>query len=403
MPAEAASVRSTAGTVTVRRGMAVWTSAHAVDDFFQGLVPAALPCFALERGYSYLQISGLALAATVGSAVPQVLIGVIADRRALIWMSPTGLAVAGTGAGAAGLLPGYGAVWLALLISGLGVAMFHPPAGRDARTAAGSSAKAMSCFAAGGSAGFFLAPALATPALHAWGVEATAMFIAPALLMSAVLMRHQRRQRTAVASRPRFAGTDQPRMFALLTAVEVIRSTVSFGINTFIALYWIGHLGASPSLAGLALTLQLVGGFCGTLIGGHLGDRYGLVRTVQIGNALLVPSIAALLLCRDPHLALLFAMLTGTVTSLPFAVLIKLGQDYLPTCPGTASGVTLGLAVSAGGLLMPVLGALADHAGTQSVFVVLACVPALALVLSAALQEPANGRVQSTLGITASP
>jgi MFS family permease len=102
------------------------------------------------------------------------------------------------------------------------------------------------------------------------------------------------------------------------------------------------------------------------LIGGHLGDRYGLVRTVQIGNALLVPSIAALLLCRDPHLALLFALLTGTVTSLPFAVLIKLGQDYLPTRPGTASGVTLGLAVSAGGLLMPVLGALADHAGTQN-------------------------------------
>ena len=47
--------------------------------------------------------------------------------------------------------------------------MFHPPAGRDARVEAGDSATAMSYFAAGGSVGFFVAPALATPALDAWG------------------------------------------------------------------------------------------------------------------------------------------------------------------------------------------------------------------------------------------
>src|SRR5260370_131325 len=30
---------------------------------------------------------------------------------------------------------------------------------------------------------------------------------------------------------------------------------------------------------------------------------------------------------------------------MPFAVLVKLGQDYLPTRPGTAAGITLGLGV----------------------------------------------------------
>jgi len=42
------------------------------------------------------------------------------------------------------------------LLFGFGVAMFHPPAGRDARLAAGGSATAMSYFAAGGSAVLFL-------------------------------------------------------------------------------------------------------------------------------------------------------------------------------------------------------------------------------------------------------
>ena len=66
-------------------------------------------------------------------------------------------------------MPGYAAVWCAILLSGLGVAMFHPAAGKAARQDAGDSAAAMSVFAAGGSVGFFLAPALATPALIALG------------------------------------------------------------------------------------------------------------------------------------------------------------------------------------------------------------------------------------------
>jgi FSR family fosmidomycin resistance protein-like MFS transporter len=93
------------------------------------------------------------------------------------WMSPLGVALEGIGAGLAGAMGSYVAVWMLLLLSGFGVAMFHPPAGRDARRAACDSAGAMSYFAAGGSVGFFLAPALATPALDAWGVGATVIFI----------------------------------------------------------------------------------------------------------------------------------------------------------------------------------------------------------------------------------
>jgi FSR family fosmidomycin resistance protein-like MFS transporter len=141
--------------------------------------------------------------------------------------------------------------------------------------------------------------------------------------------------------------------------------TISFGVNTFDALYWIRHLGSSPALGGLALTLELVGGVAGTLLGGRLGDRIGLVRTVQIGNALLVPALFTLLAYHHPIGALPLVLIVGLVNSIPFAVLVKLGQDYLPNRPGTAAGVTLGLAVSAGGLFMPILGLIADRHGPQ--------------------------------------
>jgi FSR family fosmidomycin resistance protein-like MFS transporter len=370
--------------------MRVWAGAHAVDDFYQGLVPAAVPFFVLERHVSYVGASGLALAATLGSALPQILVGVVADRHRLRWLAPFGVSLAGVGAGLAGLAPGYPLVFALILVSGVGVAMFHPPAGRDARRAAGGSATAMSYFAAGGSIGFFAAPAIATPLLDGLGLGATALFIPPALLMGFVLLRYQHRSHAAAITPVVARGTDRPGQFAALTGVEVIRSTFSFGVNTFVSLYWIRHLGGSSALGGIALTLELAGGVLGTLAGGRIADRLGLVRTVQLGNSLLLPALVALLSCDDQYGALPLVFLVGLVTNVPFAVLVKLGQDYLPSRPGTAAGVTLGLAVSAGGLFMPLLGLVADHRGPRGVFVVLAVIPIVAVAVSAVLREPTH-------------
>ncbi|WP_368862244.1 MFS transporter [Catenulispora pinistramenti] len=368
--------------------MRIWAAAHAVDDFYQGLVPAAVPYFVLARHFSYVQASGLALATTFGSALPQVAIGILADRRRLPWMSPLGMSLAGIGAGLSGLFPSYPVVFAMLLLAGIGIAMFHPPAGRDARRAAGGSATAMSYFAAGGSVGFFVGPALVTPALDGLGIGATALFIPPAVLMGFILLRHQHRTAYAAGTRVQHHGVDHVRLFAALTAVEIVRSTISTGQNTFISLYWIKHLGASSALGGTALTLELGGGVLGTLLGGRIADRFGMVRTVQFGNAAMLPGLFLLLACDNKYGALPLAMLTGLISNIPFAVLIKLGQDYLPSRPGTAAGVTLGLAMSAGGLFMPLLGLVADHYGPRGAFVTLACVPVLAIAMSTALREP---------------
>ena len=89
--------------------------------------------------------------------------------------------------------------------------------------------------------------------------------------MGFLLLRHQRRtvpRAPSAAAAAAAPAADQWGMFALLTAGEVVRSSVSFGINTFVALYWIRHLGASSGLGGTALTLELAGGAVGTIAGG---------------------------------------------------------------------------------------------------------------------------------------
>lgn len=374
------------------RRIRVWATAHATADLYQGLVPAAVPYFVLERDLSYAAASGLVLAATFGSALPQLPVGMLADKRPVRWMAPLGLILAALGVGLTGVVSAYPIVFALLLLSGVGVAMFHPCAGRDARAAAPGSATAMSIFAAGGSVGFFLAPALATPALDAIGLAATVLFIPPAVLMAFVLSRHQRRQAARTLGVAPVVGADRPRMFGLLIAVEVARSCIAFGINTFVALYWIRELGASSALGGFALTLVLAGGIFGTLLGGRISDRFGPIRTVQAGNALLIPAFVAVLACGNRYAALPLVLVLGVICSIPLAVLIKLGQDYLPSRPGTAAGVTLGLAVSAGGLFQPVLGVIADHHGPRGAFITLAFMPLLAIVLSSGLKPPTQTR-----------
>jgi FSR family fosmidomycin resistance protein-like MFS transporter len=366
----------------------LWASAHAVDDLYQGLVPATLPYFVLDHRYSYVAASGLTLAAALGSSVPQPFIGVLADRFRLGWLAAAGVALAGLGLGLSGLAGGYPAVWSLILLSGLGVAMFHPAAGKAAREVAGDSTTAMSVFAAGGSVGFFLAPVLATPALVAWGVPATALFIPPAVLIAFVLLRSHRRATTRVPRTEAANAPDQWRPFIALTGIEVVRSAAFFGVNTFIELYWIRHLGASRGLAGAALAVFLVGGVLGTLAGGRIADRIGTVRTVQWGAIAALPLLIALRLSGGTIAPLLVAALVGVALNIPFAVLVKLGQDYLPGRPGTAAGVTLGLGVSIGGLFAPLLGLAAQHYGPQGVFAFLCAAPPAAWALGRLLTEP---------------
>ncbi|WP_019629215.1 MFS transporter [Actinomadura atramentaria] len=372
------------------RRMWAWGVAHAVDDLYQGLVPASVPYFVLERHYSYLAASGLTLAATLGSAVPQPFVGIAVDRLRLPGLAAAGVLVAGLGYGLSGLVGPYALVWTLILLSGLGVAMFHPAAGKAAREAAGESTAAMSVFAAGGTVGFFLAPVLATPALVSLGVGATVLFVPPAVLVAFVLLRIGRRTRAAAAAPA--TGRDRWGPFAVLTAVEIVRSTVFAGITTFIELYWIRHLHGSRALAGAALACFLAGGVAGTVAGGRLADRIGLVRTVQLGAVLVVPMLVGLRASPGPVVPLLFAFLAGAALNVPFAVLVKLGQDYLPSRPGTAAGVTLGLAVSVGGLIAPLFGLAADAHGPQRVFTLLCAVPVAAFVLGLFLTSPERGR-----------
>ncbi len=379
--------------MTNRPGIAIMSSAHIVDDIYQGVVPALLPFFVAERHYSYAAVSGLVLGATIFSSVAQPFFGWWADRRSRRWLIWVGMTMAGVGIALSGISSTYLLTWLALAVSGIGVAAFHPEAARAARQAAGNSTSAMSIFAVGGNVGYAVGPLFATPIIIAFGLHGTALLVLPAAVMAIILITTLTPILDGPADRPRarlqLTGEDDWIAFSWLTAVVIARSILFFGITTFLALYFIKAFAASHTTAAAALSIFLVAGIVGTLVGGMLADRHGKLLSIRIGFGLALPALLGLLIAPNAGAALISVAVLGISLYMPFSVFVMLGQDYLPQRIGTASGVTVGLAVSAGGLASPLLGVLADQTSLHTALTVLLVLPPLGLLLSLKLHDPA--------------
>ncbi len=375
-----------------RRGIAMMSASHVVDDFYQGVVPALLPFLVMERHYSYAAIAGLVLAANLLSSVAQPAFGWWGDRRPRRWLIPAGMLTAALGVSLVAFSVEYWATWVLIAIGGLGISAFHPEAARAARVAAGDSNRAMSVFALGGNTGFALGSLVTTPLLLLTGLEGAIFLVIPALLMASLLFARLGRVLDGPAGSPkrvpRIPGPDNWPAFLRLTAVVVVRSIVFFGSVSFVALYFIHDFGTSEALGGLALSVFLFAGAGGTLLGGWLADRIGRLRSIRLGFAATIPVLLGLVLSPNWGVALVFVAVFGVAIFVPFSVFVILGQDYLPNRIGIASGVTVGLAVTVGGLFSPLLGWIGDETDLRTVFLVLLGLTALALLLAFFLREP---------------
>ncbi len=380
-----------------RHGIALMTSAHVVDDLYQGTVPALLPFLVEQRHYTYTAVAGLTLAANVLSSVAQPAFGWWADRSPRRWLIPVGILTAALGIALAGYAPNYLLTWLVIALAGLGVAAFHPEAARAARQAAGDNNRAMSVFAVGGNGGFALGSVVATPVLLVVGLHGTALLVVPALVMAIVIVTRL----DSVLDGPRAghrvatprAGADDWPAFFRLAGVVVTRAILFAGVTSFIALYFIHRLKTSTGVGNFALTTFLVAGACGTLLGGWIADRTQRLTAMRIGFAVTAPTMAGLVLAPNVAVAFVFTALAGLGTFIPFGVLVMLGQDYLPNRIGTASGLTVGLAASFGGLFTPPLGWLADHTSLRLMLSTLIVLPAIAWGISMFMREPrSDGR-----------
>ena len=376
-----------------KKAMAALSSGHLAADLAQGALPALLPFLVVKFDLSYTAAAALVLAATISSSVIQPFFGLWSDARGALWLLPAGVALAGVGMALAAVAPSYWLVVAAVLASGIGVAAYHPEGSKFASFASGERrASGMSLFSIGGNVGFALGPVFASSAVLAFGLDGGLLLALPGLAVAAFLLAARPYLADFTPSDDRLAEAgreaSQPRGLALLLVIVALRSVGHMGLFAFVPLWEVAK-GNGEAHGTRLLSLFLLAGAAGTLLGGPLADRFGRRRVMLASFVLATPLIVVYVLVGglvgDVALIVSGAAIIGT-----FGVSLVMSQEYMPGRVGMASGLSIGTAIGLGGVAALALGALADAVDLETAVLATASGPALALLLTLAL-PPSRG------------
>ncbi|HSB42632.1 MAG TPA: MFS transporter [Methylomirabilota bacterium] len=372
---------------------------HMVIDINQGSFPVILPFLKDALNLSYAATGMIVLAANTTSSLIQPLFGYLADRTARRWLLPLSVLLSAVGLGFMGLAPSYGAALALVVITGFGVAAYHPEGYRTATAVAGErKATGVSIFSTGGNIGIAVGPPLLTLLLTTYGLPGSLGMLVPGLLVAALLTAvlprlsapapALARARASAAGARTMAGA-----MGLLILVVAIRSWTQLGFTTFMPFYWKDVLHGDPRLVGTLLAVFLGAGAIGTLAAGPVADRVGVRRYVVSVFLLATPIAVGFLFVTGGPLVFVLLALLGFVLVSTFTVSVVLGQAYLPKNPGMASGLIVGFAIGAGGLGASVLGWVADHWGLSVALGISAGMPLLGFVVALFLPDPKTGEL----------
>lgn len=365
---------------------------HLVTDLNQGAIPAMLPFLVAELDLTYAAAAGIVFAANITSTVVQPIFGHAADRFSKAWLLPLALLLAGFGVAMIGMLKSYYSILCFAGISGIGIAAYHPEAARRVNLSGGEQkAQAMSIFGIGGTLGFAAGPLFITTAILWFGLKGTLSVLFPVGLVAVLVLLYLP---TPSPTTKQSAGHgtkdngDNWRAFSFLALCVTARSVLFFGLLTFVPLYWVSILGQTKVAGGMALSVMTISGVLGNLVGGRLADRIGNRRIILGGFSMLLGLVPLLLWAASPVTAVLVLIPIGFALMATYAPSVVLGQKYLPNHIGFASGITLGIAVAAGGIAAPFLGRVADTYGLVTVFSGLAILPLVNILITYWLPEP---------------
>lgn len=373
---------------------------HLFVDFNQGALAAFLPILIATHHFNYALAATLVFAMNLVSSIIQPLFGQLSDHqntsKVIVWA----ILIASIGFCFLGWVPNYSLLIIGVLICGIGIAAYHPDAAKLVNGLAGDNkAEGMSIFSFGGNLGFALGPILLTMIVNWGGIHSITFLMIPAIAIALFLQFVVKYVQTNIQIETNYQGKKDSikkseqndwKHFVILSFALFGRSIIFYGLNTFLALYWIKNLKQSNTAGSVALTILFVIGSIGTLIGGRLADRIGYVSIIKYSFICLPFLLVLLALTRNILLANLILIPLGLAIFMPYSSMVILGQKYLPKRMGLASGVTLGLAVSVGGIVSPILGIIADNSGLLVVIWILALIAIIPAIVSFLLVTPSK-------------
>lgn len=366
---------------------------HLLNDAIQAVIPAMFPILEKSMGLSFTQLGIIAFSLNMVSSVMQPLVGFVTDKKPMPYALPIGLTFTLVGILGLGFASNFAWIVLAVVLIGLGSAVFHPEGSRVAYMAAGNRrGLAQSIYQVGGNTGQALAPLITALILVPLGQRGASWFTIVAALAVILLIYiagwyNQRLNQSPKTAKGKRTGMDQKvglskevkNTIVFILLLIFARTWYTSGMTNFYTFYAIKEYGLTIKQSQLFLFAFLVSGAIGTFFGGPLSDRFGKKQIISFSMLATVP-FSFLIPYVPPTIAFIFLIFTGFILMTSFSVTVVYAQELVPGKIGTMSGLTVGLAFGMGAIGSVGLGYIADWIGLQSMITWLGVLPLLGLI-----------------------
>jgi len=383
-----------------------FTLAHFSYHVCTGVLIPLLPLMRESLELNYLQSGILVSCYTISYGLAQLPMAMLADRFSsriiIIWglicLSLTGIGVS--------LTQAYWQMVPFFIAMGIISASYHAPATSFITQALSPQkrGRGIGLHQTGGSASFFLTPAMALGVAYFFKSWRAPFFILafPALLVGILLLfttSEIRGDAEGAAERPSKnaknkteAKTELPKSWSqiiyalgIIAFLSVTIQLFSAGVRSYLPLYMVDRHGISPQLAGLVISLIAGSGIIGAPLGGALSDRYGRKRVILFSLSLSGPLLLAV--TRSPYgfLLLVLLLLYGMTMSVRMPSMLSLIADVVPVGRRTTVlGIYYLIGEEISGITTPLIGHLIDLYGINMAFtgvaLALCFIPLIALV-----------------------
>ena len=163
-----------------RRSLLAIALAHVSVDMQTGSLAVLLPFLLASLELKYAAAAAIITANQIIIAIAQPLFGLLGDKKSYKWMVWAGCLLTGLAMVGVLWMPSYGLVIAAVILSGIGSAMFHPEALSRTRAVSGKkTTSGTSFFFSGGNVGFALGPILTTVLVERLGRPGVLLMLIP--------------------------------------------------------------------------------------------------------------------------------------------------------------------------------------------------------------------------------
>jgi len=363
--------------------------AHLLNDMMQSLLPAIYPLIKEAYGLDFGQIGLITLAFQLTASLLQPVVGMFTDRRPQPFSLVAGMALTLIGLIVLGRAGNYPMLLIGAALIGTGSSIFHPESTRMARLASGGRhGFAQSLFQVGGQTGQALGPLLAAFIVVPRGQASISSFSLVALVAMVLLLQvgqWYKRQSPAPA-KARLAGgarlgssrTNVALALAVLVLLMFSKNAYTASLSSYYTFYLIDRFSVSVQVSQFLLFWFLVAQAAGSLIGGHLGDRFGRRAIIWFSILGAVPFTLAL-----PFASLFWTVVLTTIIGMimasAFPAILVYALELLPGKVGMIAGLFYGVSFGLGALSAALMGGLADLTSLTTVYRLCAFLPLLGL------------------------